>query len=198
MTVAILDRLRAALSSLLPRASWLVGGLVHQVGWPGVTGIFLLVAGSAGLLYSGFWLETTLERERAVLEEASRLAKARPAAPAEVRAAPSVRLDQFYADFPDLQEIPASLRAVLQIATDKGMALDQGQYRLVGDAGGPMLRYHLTLPMRGSYRQLRAFIEQAMAELPALALDSVEFRREAVGATELESVVEFSLYVHPR
>lgn len=198
MSVGVQTRLRSALSGLLPRASWALGGIVHHVGWPGAAGILLLVTGCAGLVYSGFWLESSLDRERAGLAEATRQAKARPAAPAEVRAPPSARLDQFYAEFPEMRQIPATLRAVLEIASARGMSLDQGQYRLVGDAGGPMMRYHLTLPMRGSYRQMRAFIEQALAELPALALDSIEFRRDTVGATELESVVEFSLYVHPR
>jgi hypothetical protein len=60
------------------------------------------------------------------------------------------------------------------------------------------MRYQMKLPVRGTYRQLRQFIEQALAQLPSLALDGVEFRREAVGAAGLESGVEFSLYVRPR
>ncbi|MFO0523616.1 MAG: hypothetical protein ACK515_24780 [bacterium] len=190
--------LRDALSSVVPRASWMLGGLAHRVGWAGVAGLCLLVAGCAGLLYSAVWLESAVDLERAALVDASRQAKARPAAPTEVRQPPTVRLDQFYAEFPAMQEIPASIRKVLEIATAQGMSLEQGQYRLAGDPGSPLMRYHLTLPVRGSYRNLRAFIEQSLAELPPLALDSVEFRRDAVGATELESVVEFSLYVHSR
>jgi len=198
MSAAPLIRLRSTLSSLLPRASWMLGGIVHSVGWAGIAGGVLLAAGAAGLVYSIAWVEPALEQERAALAEASRMAKARPATAPEVRTPPTARLDQFHADFPGLDEIPPVIGSLLKIATAQGMSLDQGQYRLASDPGGPLMRYHLTLPVRGSYRHLRAFVEQALADLPALGLDSVEFRREAVGATELESVVEFSLYVHPR
>lgn len=195
---ARLASLRKLLASLPPRAAWTFAGVVHSVGWAGVAGILLMVAGAAGLVYSGAWLEPALDRERTAVAEAARQSKALPAPAADVRPPPSARLDQFHAEFPAVAEIPVAIGAVLKIATGHGMSLDQGQYRLVGDPGGPMMRYQITLPVRGSYRQLRAFVEQALAELPALALDGVEFRREAVGAAQLESVVEFSLYVHPR
>jgi len=198
MNAVPLARVRSALSSLLPRASWMLGGIVHSIGWAGIAGALLLAAGVAGLVYSSGWLEPALDRERAVLAETSRKAKALPADAPEVRTPPSTRLDQFHADFPGMEEIPPVIGSLLKIAAARGMSLDQGQYRLTSDPGGPMMRYHLTLPVRGSYRQLRAFVEQALADLPALALDSVEFRREAVGSAELESVVEFSLYVYPR
>lgn len=193
-----MGRLRVAAASIGPRIAWSLGGLVHSAGWTGLAGGLLLLAGVGGLFYSGFWLESSLDLERASVAEAARQAKARPAPAVEASPPPSARLDQFYAGFPEAGEIPAVIRSLLEIAGKHALALDQGQYRLVSEPGGMVMRYQMKLPVRGTYPQLRAFVEQALAQLPALALDSVEFRREAVGAAGLESVVEFSLYVRPR
>lgn len=190
--------LDAAQSGFMPRLQWLAGGLLHSIGWTGVTGVMLLGAGLAGLLYAALALEPKLDTDRLALEAAAQQAKARPAAPAEQRPAPSVRLDQFHASFPAPREIPAAIGTVLRIAGEQGLALDQGQYRLAAESGGPLMRYQMTLPVRGTYRQLRGFVEQSLLELPALALDGVQFRRETVGAAGIDSVVEFSLYVHQR
>ncbi|MEI6319697.1 MAG: hypothetical protein WCS09_14355 [Pseudomonadota bacterium] len=198
MSLDAMARLRGAASSLGPRIGWMLGGLVHSVGWAGLAGGLLLLAGVGGLGYSGFWLESALDLERAAVAEAARQVKARPPQAVEVRPPPAARLDEFYAGFPEAGEIPAVIRTLIEIAGKQSLALDQGQYRLVDEAGGTVMRYQMKLPVRGTYRQLRAFVEQALAQLPALALDGVEFRREAVGSTGLESVVEFSLYVRPR
>jgi hypothetical protein len=116
-------RLRGAVSSLGPRIGWMLGGLVNSVGWTGLAGGLLLLAGVGGLCYSGFWLESALDLERAAVAEAARQAKARPPQAVEVRPPPAARLDEFYAGFPETGEIPAVIRTLLEIAGKHSLAL---------------------------------------------------------------------------
>jgi len=63
------------------------------------------------------------------------------------------------------------------------------------DKTGKLARYQVTLPVKGSYVQIRQFVDQALIDVPVAALDDINFKREAIGATQLEARIKFTLYV---
>ena len=53
----------------------------------------------------------------------------------------------------------------------------------------------MTLPVSGSYEQVRGFIAAALRDVPSLALDDIEFQREKIGDAQLETKVNMTLYL---
>ncbi|MBY0440268.1 MAG: hypothetical protein K2W80_18955 [Burkholderiales bacterium] len=196
--VAGLQRLRTTVASLPARLSWAFAGAVHRIGWGGVAGCVLILLGTAALLYSSLHLEAVVERDRERLSRTIAEKRTRIQPISEAMQSPVARLEQFYGEFPLVGDIPGSLGIVVRLAAAHDLALDQGQYRLGAEAAGPLLRYEMKLPVRGSYRQIRAFVEELLVEVPSFALDGVEFKREAVGDASLDAAIEFSLYVRAR
>ena len=79
-------------------------------------------------------------------------------------------------------------------AAAQKLVLEQGEYRLSSDKTGKLARYQVTLPVKGSYLQIRQFVDQALIDVPVATLDDINFKREAIGATQLEARIKFTLY----
>jgi hypothetical protein len=75
------------------------------------------------------------------------------------------------------------------------VALDSGEYRLSRTAGERLARYEITLPLKGSYAQIRGFVADVLAAVPAAVLDEVNLRREGVDSARLDARVRLTLYV---
>ena len=72
--------------------------------------------------------------------------------------------------------------------------LEQGDYRLASGKGDKIERYQITLPVRGSYAQIRKFIGRLLADLPTASLDGVSFQRQKISDPQVESQIKFTLY----
>jgi hypothetical protein len=48
--------------------------------------------------------------------------------------------------------------------------------------------------VKGSYPQIRGFISQVLADIPAIALDEVDFRRDGVGNAVLDVRLRLTLF----
>ena len=59
-------------------------------------------------------------------------------------------------------------------------------------------RYEVALPLRGNYARIRAFLENALIEIPVLSLDHVSFRRKSPGDGAVEAEVRLTLHLHKR
>ena len=59
------------------------------------------------------------------------------------------------------------------------------------------MAYRITLPLRGSYAQLRAFLDSVLREMPIASVDALRFERKRAGDTQLDAQVHLSLYFRP-
>ncbi len=104
------------------------------------------------------------------------------------------QLDVFYRFFQRSDNLDEWLAKLYGIAIATGIELKAGDYRL--DTTRPRIaRYQITLPVVAKYSELRAFMDQALAELPVLALDQVSFRRKGPNEARIEAEMTFSLYL---
>lgn len=88
--------------------------------------------------------------------------------------------------------------AVLRLfAAAQGLQIDlpEGDYRLAASPDARFQTYTITLPVKGSYGALRAFLAASLRQDERLALDSLEFRRDQIGVDALDARVRFSLFV---
>ena len=89
----------------------------------------------------------------------------------------------------------AALRRLFEAADEAGVELPQGEYRLTEVKDAHLRRYQLSLPVSGSYPEIRAFIAKALNADPALALTAIQLRRERIESTDLDVLLNFTLYL---
>jgi len=105
------------------------------------------------------------------------------------------RLAEYYRFF--LREEPVTdwLARLYDIGRKVGIELLSGDYGLSRPEGAKLGQYQITLPVTGSYAQIRAFAENALLEIPPLSLDQIHFRRKRVSDAQVEAEIRMTLYL---
>ncbi len=139
-----------------------------------------------------------------------RLETERAASADQARSAAALRARQAAAATPGEAQKSARLRAVLPLASSvsvngtlermqaaseaSGLLLQKGSYQLQAGGGQGVQRYSISLPVKGAYPALRAFIRQVLSEAPHLALERVSFNRNNKEEAQVEAQLEFAAY----
>jgi len=103
---------------------------------------------------------------------------------------------RFYALLPPLAQLPEELARVYALAAAARLELRQGEYRLDKRAAGPVA-YRITLPTRGSYAQMRAFLDAVLREMPLASVDALRFERERAADARLDAQIQLTLHFRP-
>lgn len=180
----------------MKRLGWQLRQLAQAMGLPGWVGLTLLFACALGwvLVASPLGAEAdTLERNTADLEQ--RLG-ARANAAAALPSTPEQQLVEFRSRFTGEKRIAASVGRLQAAAKRQGVQLDQAEFRFASEAGEPLLRYTIVLPVKADYRALRRFVREALRELPGLAIEEVNLRRNDPKSATLEAQLRFVLFVN--
>ena len=169
-----------------------VEALLRRLGAAGVLGVGVLLA------VTGFWLS-----EVRMLEEEI---KTRQAAAERMRARTPYRpvsndsrveeLRRFQELFPSSRDLTGETEKLHQLGRRAGLELAQGEYRLEKPAAG-LWAYRVTLPVAGSYPQLRDFIAAVLKGMPAASIDALRFERKRFADAQLEAQVRLTLHVRP-
>lgn len=168
--------------------------LYARLTWSGVLGLGLI---ALSLLIWFSWVGPqgvalqNLERENATLK--LRIAQIAKAGIPEQGS--QSELERFYRFF-SATPVTTWLEKLYAAAAVEKLQLDQGEYRLVNDKSAKLLRYQITLPVTGTYVQIRQFIERALNDVPVAALDDINFKRENIAATQLQARIKFTLFLH--
>lgn len=159
-----------------------------RLGWVGVVGVLLI---AASLIHEYAVVrpnEAALDEQRQHNEQARREVIAQHA-----RLAQSARNAGVG---PALAPAAtAALRRLFEAADKVGVELDQGEYRVTEVKDAHLLRYQLSLPVYGSYPEIRAFVTQALNADPALALSAILLRRDSIETPDLDGLLNFTLYL---
>lgn len=164
---------------------------LRRLGPAGVLGIGVLLACAGFYAQSVAPLEEQLRAERAALE---RLRARTPYQP--VSNGRDEDLQRFYALFPSAASLSREVERLHRLARKSGLELAQGEYRLERRAEG-LWAYRITLPVRGSYGQLRRFLSAVLADMPIASLDALRFERKKAADTQLEAQVRLTLHARP-
>jgi len=168
---------------------------LQRLGRPGVVGVALLAVslslGVSSLLPS--WKELhRLRAKAAAAQEIQRTAAARVPVPDH---SPAAQLRAFYAIFPAHTNASESLSHMVGAARESGLQLSRGEYAIVTDRQTGLVQYRMTLPVRGGYTQVRAFVAASLKAVPALALDELIFERPSISETQVQARVRLTLYL---
>ncbi len=159
-----------------------------RLGKPGLLGAVLLLG-------SLIFLSTVVRSKEAALAELiARNEQARQTVAAEQ--ARAARRDAGQTQRSALApEAAAALRRLYVAADESELELAKGEYRLLEAGDARMRHYQFLLPVYGSYADVRKFLALALNQEPALALASMQLRRDAIESTELDAVLNFTLYL---
>lgn len=159
-------------------------------------------AGVAGLGVLCFCLAFelgTVAPARQDLEErgaASERARTKPMALPVAAAREAQRLEHFRASFPSSDRLTDELAALHDHAKSAGLRLRQAEYRLEKGATG-LTAYRVTLPIRGSYAQLRGFLGRVLEQMPTVSLDGMSFQRRKASDGVLEAQLRLTMHLRP-
>lgn len=168
---------------------------LRRLGWPALLGAALA---AAGLLLSLTLLPRVLEQRQA-LDEQARLLERRAGrgAPTPERLPPGTEAQRFRAGFPASALRQQRVAALLALADRAGLSIARSEFRHEMDREAGLTHYRLSLPLEGSYPQLRDFIESALRADPALSLDRVRLRRADAVQPRLQAELNFTLHALP-
>lgn len=173
----------------------------ERLGWAASLGIVLLLAALLYALISVRAASARAERFAAAATQANAEVARQASAASGASAAPKTpttpaeQIVAFYKEFPKGESVPDWLESVYAIAENEKLSLEVGEYLLTKSAGGKLDHFKITLPVKGSYPQLRKFINAALATVPSLALDGIYLKRDKVGDGAVDARVVFLLYL---
>lgn len=96
--------------------------------------------------------------------------------------------------FPSENQLNSELGRLIELASQLGLQVPSGDYRLIPGKDGLFDRYVLNLPVKGSYQTIRRFVTAVRSEFPELAIEDISLRRENIGNAEVEAQFRFVLF----
>ena len=153
----------------------------------------------AGLLAWGWWVPFV--RGQLVQQQQS-INEARKALSPHVKSAAIValplaekRLAEFYNVLGEDAYREQQIKTVFGIAGKTGVHLNQAEYKVAVQKNGKFRTYEISLPLTGSYTQIREFCEKTLLAIPFASLDEMSFKRDNVSNTMLETKLRFTFYL---
>jgi hypothetical protein len=168
-----------------------VQALLGAVGTAGVLGFGVLVF--CALSY--FTVIAPAERELAAKRGAAERVKAHSRYQRVSIDPRADKLLQFQNFFPSFETLSDQLEQLYSLAHNAKLELRQGEYRLEA-RGSELAAYRITLPVRGSYSEVRGFLSAILAEMPITSIDALRFERKKASESQLE--VQLRLTIHFR
>lgn len=160
--------------------------LVKALGWPGLAGAAALVLAIAAIVLGQRW-----DAQAAALQAGAHAlrAKARPVA---VATAVPVSVQQWQATLPAASERQQRLADLLELSLRLDLNGARTEHRLSTAEGLERLR--VTMPVTGSYAQVRRLVSAALEHDPALSLDAIKLRRVSPMSADVDAELQWSLH----
>ena len=169
----------------LPGAAWTIG----RTGRTGLAGLALLLGAALFLFSTHRQVAAEVQALRTDLAEAQSAARA-PAPEVSAAPAPGALV------LPARADMPAILRGLFEQAARARLSLDTAKYEVDAVSRGGVARYQIAFPVRGSYPQIRAFLDETLASMPAVALGDLVLERKSIGDASVEA--QLRMYVYTR
>lgn len=110
-----------------------------------------------------------------------------------IESSPQASLNAFYDFLPSESQAINSLSLIILAADEYGVSPQKAEYALLHNPDAGFSRYQVSLPVRGSYVDIRRFVITVLNELPSAALNDISFRRNSIDSEQTEAMVRFSL-----
>jgi hypothetical protein len=168
-------------------------GIVEELRPPGLIALVLIVLSGSFYVLQVKPLEVRNAELKEQLERRPVRPVSRAAEVIRVSVVPE-RMQAFYRFF-DRPESKTDWLAKLHVIGEAvGVELRAAEYQL--DPGkGRIERYQISLPVSGNYAQIRAFVENALIEIPVMSLDQVSFRKKRTADASVDAEIRLTLHL---
>ena len=154
---------------------------------PGVLGVGIVLFCVALYFAALLPAERELEAKRAGRQHAPRVSSVDPR---------NADLEAFYALFPPVERLGGELDRLYGLARSSGLELLQGEYRIERRPAG-LTFYRITLPVRGTYPQVRGFASAVLTRMPVASIDGLRFERKKPGDALLDAQLRLTIHFRP-
>jgi Tfp pilus assembly protein PilO len=184
---------------LLARARLWCEIALHRHGWMPPAA---LIALSTSFALEIAWLEPARIRQEALRQElGAREAKGRGDLSRLVAPAPAPEnsnpLQALRTVMPAASESNKQLAGVFDLAEQAGVRLDKSSYEYPRDSQQPWTRVAITLPVSGTYPQVRTFVEAVLRSSANMSLDQLSIKREGADKSQADVQLVFSAWYAP-
>lgn len=165
-----------------------------RVGWAPLAGATLALIGVLhGIGQFAQWqtLQGLQLRSEQVTEQLAQVKRGeRKAAPVD-----EDPLADVHRQLPAQPQATEAIERVYRMARAENISLSRGEYALGVDPETRLARYQIVLPLRGSYPQIRRFLQALLAQMPALVMEDIDLQRKRIGDSELTGRIRMTLYL---
>ncbi len=105
------------------------------------------------------------------------------------------QLQLFYQGFAKPNKVPDALGRIYRAADKHQLLLETGEYSWSQTAADRLARYRIALPVKGSFAQVLAFMDQVLQDNANLALENASFKRDKVDDPWVEAKLVFVVFV---
>lgn len=104
-------------------------------------------------------------------------------------------LDSLRERLPGQPQASELIDRLYSLARAERITLARGEYALGVDPRTQLARYQILLPVRGSYPQIRGFLQALLGQLPTLVIEDLELQRKRIGDDQLSGRLRMTLYL---
>jgi len=160
----------------------------------GGLGLASLAVLAAALVFS-LWVVRPLEARGDRLKASLAAGSARSVSAGEgARSQSAEKLAALYQHLQTRDQTTDLLARLYAAGNATGVDLRTAEYRLQ-KGGARIERYEITLPVSGSYPQLRTFLGRALADIPALSLDKVSVHKRLANDAQVQAEMHLTFHI---
>lgn len=108
--------------------------------------------------------------------------------------APALDLNAYTAQFPKIAMRAAKINALIDIAKQQNLLLDEVTYKSEVNNGQPLNRYQMAFSLFAPYPEVHRFLSSVLMQMPFVAVDSLNISRENVLDDVVEARVQLTFY----
>jgi hypothetical protein len=163
---------------------------LRRLGRPGIVGVGVLLSCAI------FWASAVAPLKARLSRQNAEVAALQAKAVRNTAGGPAQGgIGAFYEFFAGGKSGTDLLQEIFALAARAGIELQRGSYRYNLVSGERIARYEITLPVKGSYVQIRRFLASVLNEIPVASLDRVAFEKKRIGDPNVEAQLRLTLFL---
>ena len=104
----------------------------------------------------------------------------------------------FYDTLGEKRYAEQQVKTLFGLAAKANLSLSEGEYKSAYERNARLHSYQVTLPVKGSYRDVWQFGMLSLRAIPFASLDEISFKRDNIGEPQIEARLRLTLYLAER
>jgi hypothetical protein len=172
-----------------------LGYYLNQLGITGGLGLAMLLLAVAGWYTLVHTSELDIAGTQRKLQSLQRQAASTSSLPVSSALDHEEQLRVFYTSFAPADKLPDTLKHIYKAAEKHGLLLETGEYARLQTGSDRLARFRVSLPVKGSFKQVLGFMDTVLKENNTVALENAVFKRDKVDDEAVEAKLVYLVYM---